>query len=103
MQHDAVATASAFFACGSAEVTVFFRCFGGKAAKTTEIHGFFHAAAGEKRPLWREQPRRPRTSWKRLLFLWLWPLAATTRGNAMFHLLPKVSQTNKTVCNKAER
>jgi hypothetical protein len=33
---DAVATAIVFFACGSAEMDVLFRCFGGFAAKTTE-------------------------------------------------------------------
>jgi hypothetical protein len=47
----------AFFACGSVVQTVFFRRFGGKAAKTTERNVNFHAAAGEKRLLRREQPR----------------------------------------------
>jgi hypothetical protein len=36
----------AFFACGSVEFTIFFHCFGGKAAKTMEINSFFLAAAG---------------------------------------------------------
>jgi hypothetical protein len=45
---DAVATANAFFACGRVEEIVYFRCFGGKAAKTTEKDSYFLAAAGEK-------------------------------------------------------
>jgi hypothetical protein len=43
-----VATATAFFASGRAEETVYFGCFGGKAAKTTEKERHFLAAAGEK-------------------------------------------------------
>jgi 16S rRNA C1402 (ribose-2'-O) methylase RsmI len=50
-----VATASAFFASGRAEETVYFRGFGSKATKTTEKERHFLAAAGEKRPLRREQ------------------------------------------------
>jgi hypothetical protein len=44
-----------FFASGRAEETIYFRCFGGFAAKTTEKDNHFHAAAGERRPLRREQ------------------------------------------------
>jgi hypothetical protein len=29
------------------DITIFFRCFGDKAAKTTEINRFFPAAAGK--------------------------------------------------------
>jgi hypothetical protein len=36
-----------FFACGRAEETVYFRWFGGKAAKPTEKDSPFLAAAGE--------------------------------------------------------
>jgi hypothetical protein len=38
-----------FSACGSVEMTIFFGCFGGKAAKTTEINVFLYPAGGEKR------------------------------------------------------
>jgi hypothetical protein len=29
-------------------MTIFFGCFGGKAAKTTELHAFFRPAGGQK-------------------------------------------------------
>jgi hypothetical protein len=37
-----------FFASGRAEETVYFGCFGGFAAKTTEKDSHFHAAGGDK-------------------------------------------------------
>jgi hypothetical protein len=37
-----------FLACGSVEATVYVRCAGGKAARTTEKDCHFHAAAGQK-------------------------------------------------------
>jgi hypothetical protein len=44
----AVATTTAVFRLRQQGVTVFFRCVGSFAANTTEIHGFFHPAGGEK-------------------------------------------------------
>jgi hypothetical protein len=38
------------FACSSKEEIIYFRCFGGETAKTTEKDSNFHAAAGEKIP-----------------------------------------------------
>jgi hypothetical protein len=58
----AVATATAFFTSGRVEEPVYFRCFGGEAAKTTEKDRHFLAAAGRQRRLRREQPRRLRKS-----------------------------------------
>jgi hypothetical protein len=40
-----------FFASGRAEETMYFRCFGGSTAKTTEIDRHFLAAAGGKAPV----------------------------------------------------
>ncbi len=52
-----------FSASGRVEETLYFRYPGGNAARIAEKDRHSLAAAGEKRPLWREQPRRLRTSW----------------------------------------